>query len=127
MSVREAREFIYRELQELAVECPGTALRWTEDGDCVRLLTANEKGELYDRVALEPGVHEALTCVRSASGETLWQTTEIVFDAHTGWDRESRGLDCRASRPARSGPNRVAVTLSSGTISAVGNAPEVAF
>jgi hypothetical protein len=87
--IEQAKEFIYRELQELSVQAPGPALHWHECERCVRLeLGAGSEGE-HALVPLEPGLHERVACSGrpGCEGETPWQTAALVFERGQGWDR----------------------------------------
>jgi hypothetical protein len=92
--VEQAKEFIYRELQELSVQAGGPALRWSENDRTVTLHLGARCDCSVTAVTLEAGIREMVTrCVRpmseppARSAEASWRTCEIEFDRAEGWDR----------------------------------------
>lgn len=89
MSIAEAKAFIHRELQELAIHANGLAPRWSEETGKIRLeLSPFAEGDLSE-VVIGEGIQErAGRCVcKVGSNEVGWLTTHIEFDKSAGWDR----------------------------------------
>jgi hypothetical protein len=78
--IAEAKEFIYRELQELPVQTTGHSPRW-EEGPARVVLRLQPDGGDAAEVALGEGVTERLT----PGG---WHTAALQFDRTAGWTRE---------------------------------------
>jgi hypothetical protein len=86
---KEAREFIYHELEELTVQPAGRALFWSETperisldflpGTCVETVSATLDRGLHEVVASRPLTGEGPPCC----------TMALHFDRAAGWDRES--------------------------------------
>jgi hypothetical protein len=92
LSIAQAKEFIFRELEELPVRALGHSLRWQEEPERVVLRLADVPAPTAVPVDLEPGVREMLDCCpleanggpgRSAS----WNTCCLEFDRRAGWQR----------------------------------------
>jgi hypothetical protein len=85
----EAREFIFRELDELAVEAPGPGARWVETPEEVRLELSDAAGADGVVVVLPGGVRERLAprAGTPGPGAVPWQTSSLQFDRAAGWDR----------------------------------------
>lgn len=112
-SLAEAREFIYREFQTLAVEAGGANAGWRQNGSAIVLdfmpnLSGQERagcvntsevndgfraGSVSDEDAndqenpiltLEPGIRERL----APGGSAGWVTACLEFDSSSGWDTE---------------------------------------
>jgi hypothetical protein len=87
----EAKEYIYRELQELTVQAAGAGLRWLERPGQVVLDLSGGHEEGSDAVALplEAGVREVVGTVPHACppGGAPWHTCRLEFDREAGWDR----------------------------------------
>ncbi len=92
MGIHQAKEYLYRELEELTVQAQAPSLRWLERPGQVVLQLASE--ELIDTcpVTLEAGIRE-LVGAWSGEGEpgsegaAPWQTCCLEFDTAAGWDR----------------------------------------
>jgi hypothetical protein len=100
MSFQAAKEYIYRELQELPVHAASHSLRWIEEAERVALHIADPDAAGATCVSLEPGVRElvgprsggvrrpAPSADRSAdAGPVPWHTCRVEFDRAAGWDR----------------------------------------
>lgn len=84
----EAREFIHRELQELAVETASANPRWTQRGEAIVLdLHTAGPGDTVC-LTLETGVREKLARCAQSEGCVGWLTAGLEFDPRAGWDRE---------------------------------------
>jgi hypothetical protein len=83
MSIQAAKEYIYKELEELPVQAAGHSLRWVEeDGRLVLdLADAHPAGGTW--VSLEPGVRELVAGPAGAEGG--WLTCRLEFDPAAGW------------------------------------------
>jgi hypothetical protein len=90
--IEQAKEFIYRELQELSVQSFGPAFRWSECPSCVTLEMNAARGACVS-APLEAGVHELVAprprAALDAEGEAPFQTCALTFDRSSGWDREA--------------------------------------
>jgi hypothetical protein len=89
--IEQAKEFIYRELQELSVQATGPALHWSEGESTVTLEVGTGSDSSSVSVALEPGVTELLAfrSVGAREGdEAPWSTCALAFDRGAGWDRD---------------------------------------
>ncbi|MFO0844304.1 MAG: AAA domain-containing protein [Gemmataceae bacterium] len=84
-SITEAKQYVYGELQELALTATSTSPRWREGDSAIRLeLSCGGEGEMA--IALERGVCERVGR-RECDGEETWQTAALEFDRAEGWDR----------------------------------------
>jgi hypothetical protein len=91
MSIHEAKQYLYRELQELPVQAPGRSLAWAEEPERVVLRLARAALPDAHPVALENGVSE---WVGRAPAEmvgdrpaAVWHTCRLEFDRAAGWDK----------------------------------------
>jgi len=85
-ALSEAKEYIYRELQELAVQPLGPTLRWRQ-GETTLTLEFGEPGEGDASVTLENGIRERLTQRACQTTGTTWTTWALEFDCTAGWDQ----------------------------------------
>jgi hypothetical protein len=83
MTVPQAKEYIFRELQELPVQAAGPGLLWDEGETRVVLHLGNDAPDAVV-VPLEKGVTERV--VPPGSGGP-WRTSRLEFDRAEGWDR----------------------------------------
>jgi hypothetical protein len=109
--VREAKAYIFRELEELAVQATGCGLCWDESDGRLRL-QLSEAAPVGDAVALEPGVCEWLAprAVDGAAEAAPWQTAALEFDRAAGWDRTRAEAWTRRHLPLRLLGRSVALT-----------------
>jgi hypothetical protein len=87
--VPQAKEFIYRELQELPIQSPGRSLRWEDGADSLILRLADAPPRDATRVVLEPGIEEWVGREfpgREAPGP--WHTCRVEFRTDSGWTRQ---------------------------------------
>jgi hypothetical protein len=82
-----AKEFIFRELGELAVQTTGPAFRWVDEPDRLALQFAPASDADGPTVDLTPGVRERLGRVAGAGG-VEWQTCALEFDRQAEWTRD---------------------------------------
>jgi hypothetical protein len=82
MSVPTAKEFLFRELQEVMVQTTGRSLRRSESTD-VTVLTFAPVPANAQIITLDSGVREYL------DGQHLDNTCKLEFDRSAGWDRRS--------------------------------------
>src|SRR5207249_4248661 len=87
MSVHQAKEYLYRELQEFPVQAPGRCLNWCEEADRVVLRLAATPTADATAVPLEQGVREWVGTADHDAG-AFWHTCRMEFDRAAGWDRE---------------------------------------
>lgn len=93
LSVSQAKDFIYRELQELTVQAQATCLRWREDADRLTVCLSDHATPHGAPVELEAGVREVLGRTGDRDGQAVpaW-TCHLEFDRAAGWTR-SRAED----------------------------------
>src|SRR5262249_44342385 len=91
MTIHQAKEYIYRELQELPIQTPGRSLFWQEEADKTVLKLTEMPPQQITSVALEKGVRELLGRPDShgcnGSPGTAWATVGVEFDVAAGWNR----------------------------------------
>jgi hypothetical protein len=92
MPLDRAKQYIFQELQELAVRPSHHSLRWVEEPDRLVLRLSAAQLPHDQAVTLEPGVCETLGPVTpSANGAPAavvgWQTCCLEFDRSAGWHR----------------------------------------
>lgn len=94
MSITQAKEYIYRELQELPVLTSASALCWIEEAEKLVLSFCHLCTPATDAlgISLERGVREFLACTyRGSNGSVpisrLWSTCRLEFDRRAGWQR----------------------------------------
>jgi hypothetical protein len=84
LTLGEAKQFVFRELDELAVQTRGLALRWAEtDEEVILELDPRDDSESV-RVDLEEGVCERVVC----SGGLFGCTASLHFARAARWTRE---------------------------------------
>jgi hypothetical protein len=91
MSIAQAKEYIYRELEELPMQASAAGLCWVEESDRLVLHFAESATANALPVTLESGVRE-LVCAGASPGGTrstsaCWDTCRLEFDRKTGWQR----------------------------------------
>lgn len=102
LAIPQAKEYIFRELQELPVQAPGPSLRWVEEPDQLVLQLAGPGTDAGTWVNLEPGVRELVARREPAPAagpkesrdlgavvieDVPWHTARLAFDRTAGWDR----------------------------------------
>jgi hypothetical protein len=90
LDVARAKEFLFRELQELTVQTPGCRLRWSETPEKLVLhFEPATKGGPGEGVALDQGIREILAGDAVLNGKTPVgiHTCQLEFARSTGWDR----------------------------------------
>jgi hypothetical protein len=88
MGLGEAKQFIYRELEALAVQTRGRSLCWDETSDEVILEFAPRDDCETVTVALENGVRERLARLPAANDGIDWHTCSLEFARAAGWTRQ---------------------------------------
>jgi hypothetical protein len=83
MSLVQAKEFIFRELDELAVQAPNSAPHWKEDTAGLAVQFGSSDSLPTQTVQLGKGIREILH--RAAAG--IGATCRLEFDRALGWDR----------------------------------------
>jgi hypothetical protein len=88
----EAKDYIYRELEELTVQALGASLCWSQGADKI-VLGLSGSGAVSAGavpVVLEAGVRELVAPVPGPvrPGVAPWHTCCLEFDTAAGWDRE---------------------------------------
>ena len=91
LSIAEAKAYIYRELEELAVQTAGRGAVWAEGPERLVFRLAEEGVRPGVAVELEPGVRERVGPLAperdGPSGAACWHTCCLEFDRAAGWDR----------------------------------------
>src|SRR5262249_12117446 len=89
MTIEQAKEYVYRELQELPVHPTGVRFRWDEEGERIVLRLADGGCRHEASVQLEPGVRELLGKTNETNGDRVpWHTCCLEFDCSAGWRRQ---------------------------------------
>jgi hypothetical protein len=83
--LEEARAYIYRELDELAVEPAGLSGEWRQDDGIVTLQFDHAGGDC-SLLCLGDGVSERLVCAKHAAGSVGRKTAGLEFECAAGWD-----------------------------------------
>jgi hypothetical protein len=99
-TIDRAKQYVFQELQELAVQASSSSLRWTDGRDQVILRLADRDLAHGLVIELAPGIREILGTTPSESkrhldfrplpqqsGAADWQTCCVEFDRSAGWDR----------------------------------------
>jgi hypothetical protein len=128
-SIQEAKQYVYQEVGELAVETPGQSVGWVEEPGRLVFRLCDDAVPHAARVPLEPGVCElvgALSAECNGNPGTgpvgHWPTCCLEFDCTAGWDRlraeewvhqhlgvRDRGRTARLNVPHRMHPHLAAV------------------
>jgi hypothetical protein len=90
MDAAQAKEFLFRELQELTVQTRGRSLRWTESSDNWNLHfepAVTDGSEIS--VVLDRGIREILIAGNPGNGDTAVHTCRLEFERSSGWDQAS--------------------------------------
>jgi hypothetical protein len=99
MAIDRAKQYIFQELQQLAVQASHHSLRWVEEPDRLVLRLANGQIASDVSVLLQPGIREtvgAAPAVKNSasaavalgvSRSRVWQTCCVEFDRTAGWQR----------------------------------------
>jgi hypothetical protein len=93
LGIARAKEYIFRELEELPVQAAGGCLKWVEQEDRVLLYLDKGPHTETDRVSLVPGVTEVVGVEPSAlgaegEGPSPFRTCRLEFERAAGWQRE---------------------------------------
>jgi hypothetical protein len=93
MSIESAKEYIYRELQELPVQAAGRTACWLEQPEAVVLDLGDAAAADARAVALEAGAREIVTPGPSSPEDPSqarqpWRTCRLEFERAHGWQRE---------------------------------------
>jgi hypothetical protein len=92
VSLLEAKSYVFRELQEVAVHARFPQARWLEVPDRLVLALADdtESPEHVSAMDLAPGVREvvAFSINGRPSGTEDWVTRAVEFDRAAGWERD---------------------------------------
>jgi hypothetical protein len=80
MTLPAAKEFLFRELQEITVQTSGRSLHWCESPQRIGLEFGTTPADAI-AVTLDNGVREFL-----AGGGALCRTCKLEFDRSAGWD-----------------------------------------
>jgi hypothetical protein len=90
-SVHLAKEYIFRELGEAALQAYGPAARWTEEVNRIVLQLGTSLDTDAAVVDLGQGVHELVGSMPHEENDDLrvpWHTCALTFDRHLGWTPE---------------------------------------
>jgi hypothetical protein len=89
ITVQQAKEYIYRELQELPVQTTGRCLRWEHRPEALVLRLADSPPRNAAPAVLEAGVHEWVGSeTPSLRTSSPWFTCRVEFQTEAGWSRE---------------------------------------
>jgi len=90
MSIIQAKQYIFQELQELPVQPASGQCRWTEDAVIVAIRFGEDSPAGCTSIELEPGIREVVSRTKPANPreEACWRTHRIEFDKSAGWTRE---------------------------------------
>jgi hypothetical protein len=93
MSIQQAKEYIYRELEELPVQTAGCGVRWVEEDDRIVFRLGDVPASGACSVALAPGVREMLHQPFAEgdgrpSRSSSWRTCGVEFERSAGWSRQ---------------------------------------
>jgi hypothetical protein len=91
-SIDRAKEYIFQELEELAVQASGSSLRWQDEEDRLVLRLADRDLVHGPAIHLVPGIREVLGATASETNGSQdpaagWQTCCLEFDRAAGWNR----------------------------------------
>src|SRR5439155_9398078 len=90
-SIDRAKEYIFQELEELAVQASGSSLRWIDEADRLILRLADRDLAHGPEIPLVAGIREILGSTASQSNGSRdpasWQTCCLEFDRAAGWNR----------------------------------------
>lgn len=93
MGIGEAKQFIFHELEELAVQSRGRSLFWLETAEEVILEFAPSDDAETETVALATGVREFVSRLPAGSGTAThdgmdWHTCSLAFARAASWTRQ---------------------------------------
>jgi hypothetical protein len=91
MTIDQAKQYVFRELQELPVRAAGHSLRWLEEPERLVLQLGGRPCRHEAAVDLEPGVRESLgSPAADVNGDPVgaWHTCCLEFDRSAGWHRD---------------------------------------
>ena len=93
MGISEAKQFIFCELEELALQTRGRSLCWFETEEEVILEFALSSDSETMIVALETGIRERVACLPPDGGSADrasmdWHTCSLEFSRTAGWTRQ---------------------------------------
>src|SRR5262249_28390784 len=93
MPISEAKEFLFRELQELPIEPLGGHIHWTEDSDRIVFRLSNHCLHDETSIPLELGVTERIKSPTNHDGDgsnavLTAHTCCVQFERGRGWHRE---------------------------------------
>jgi hypothetical protein len=90
-SISQVKNYVYRELQELAVAPAGHLLSWSDEADQVVLGVEDAPTQELTACTLEQGITEYVTLVTELTpqGHSMrqWRTSSLRFARAQGWDR----------------------------------------
>jgi hypothetical protein len=99
MSIERAKQYIFQELDQLAVQASHHSLRWVEEPERWVLRLANRHVPRDVSVLLQPGIRETVAitpALKNSAGAgvvleeplaRVWQTCCVEFDRTAGWQR----------------------------------------
>ncbi len=111
MDIGEAKQFIFRELEELALQTRGRGLYWFETAEQVILELAHSTEAETRSIALENGVCERIARLPADSGAD-WHTCSLEFARAAGWTRQ-RAEEWIAQRLGFRSPGRTVLLTAS--------------
>jgi hypothetical protein len=92
-AIHQAKEYIFKELEELPISTMGRGIRWDEQPDRLVLHLTDQHLVQCQPILLEPGLRERIGTPPISEGTNLatetggWQTCCLEFDRSAGWER----------------------------------------
>ncbi|MFL5243386.1 MAG: AAA domain-containing protein [Gemmataceae bacterium] len=87
VSIVQAKEYVFNEIQELAVQAAGGNVKWTEHPDRIAFSLSDRCSHEGTAVPLTAGVFELIEASRSNGGSNPWHTCCLEFHRESGWQR----------------------------------------
>jgi hypothetical protein len=84
--IAQAKQYIFRELQELPIQVTGAQPRWLDEPERIVLQFTPDTADAGEQLELEAGVHEVFHATSAPAGESAI-TSRLVFERRAGWDR----------------------------------------
>jgi hypothetical protein len=92
-TIHQAKEFIFKELEELPISTTGRGIRWDEQPDRLVLHLTDQPLNHCQPILLEVGLRERIGTPPNSNGDHVatgtdgWQTCCLEFDRSAGWER----------------------------------------
>jgi hypothetical protein len=92
-TIHQAKEYIFKELEEMAISTTGRSVRWDEQADRLVLHLTDQPLNNCQPILLGAGLRERIGTVPNSDGSDVatgtdgWQTCCLEFDRCAGWER----------------------------------------